>query len=106
MLIEGGAVLFIQKVLAAFGYKVFLDGVLGAQTIGALKAFGITYGPGAFGLLRKTKKLARKKTKKPLRKMDAEEVEKLIKHILETMDDSELEKLLKKQKGNKTIEIA
>ena len=106
MLIEGGTVLFIQKLLSAFGFKVFADGILGPQTIAALKAFCVKYGPGAFHLLLKTKKLARIKNQKPLRKMDAEEAEKLIKHILEKMDDRELEKLLKKQKGNKTKQIA
>ena len=41
VMLEGPAVLMIQKVLAGLGYKkLILDGVLGPQTWAAIKALG------------------------------------------------------------------
>ena len=90
-MIESAAVLMIQKVLSALGYKVFIDGVLGPQTWAAIVALGKN--SYLFG---KAIKLVNDNLKKNSKtKNKPEEAENLIKQILETSDAGEAERLIK-----------
>lgn len=98
VMIEGSAVLIIQKALAGLGYKVFVDGVLGPQTWAALVA--LSKNSYLFG---KAVKLVNAKLKKYLKTTDnPTEAENLIKQILETNDAEEAERLIKRYKANRT----
>lgn len=95
-MLEGPAVLLIQKVLARLGYKVFLDGIWGPQTWSAIAAL---IGKNTL-LFSKVIKLVSDILKQHLKTSNNQEEKNLIKQILESSDADEVERLIKKYKKN------
>ena len=101
VMIEGSAVLMIQKVLVSLGYKkVFIDGVLGPQTWAAIVALSRNA-----AILGKAIKLVNDKVKRKVKTTDnQEEAENLIKQVLEASDADEAKKLIERYNAYQTTQ--